>query len=112
KRGELFNPCSTYEGMKAEVERLKAKVAELEAAGVPESARADLVAPETNWRAAPATAVADNVVKLHDNSGRAAAPSPQPPKPVPPAPVTGLITDSCDEPWRPFVGGGPGYDRW
>jgi hypothetical protein len=34
KRGELFDGCSTYEGMKAEVERLRGEIAALKA-GVP-----------------------------------------------------------------------------
>jgi hypothetical protein len=33
--------------------------------------------------------------------------------PAPPAPATGgLLTDDEPEPWRGFVGSGPGYDRW
>jgi hypothetical protein len=101
RRGELAEPTSTYEGMKAEVERLRGEVAALKA-GV--SVPAESETPPAPERAP------DNVVKLHDNSGRAAAPTPQPPKPVPPA--TGLLTDDVDEPWRDWCGSGPGYDRW
>jgi hypothetical protein len=35
RRGELADPTSTYDGLKAEVERLRARVVELEAAGAP-----------------------------------------------------------------------------
>jgi hypothetical protein len=102
---------STFEGRKAEVERLQARVAELEAA---------LASPDGRYATSGAPApvgganatVADNVVKLHDNSGRG-APLPQPPKPAPAAPATGgLLTDTVDEPWRPWVAGGAHYDRW
>jgi hypothetical protein len=102
KRGELFDPCSTYEGMKAEVERLKAKVAELETG-----------APDGSTATPPAPAVSGgNVVKLHDNPGRGHAAPAAPPKPAPPAAASAPRTVDVNalppaepEPWRAFVNG-------
>jgi hypothetical protein len=82
ERGAAFG--EGYDGLKLENERLKAKIAELEAAASP--------APdEPPAPAAPAPA--DNVVPL-------AKPSSNPVTLLPP------------EPWRPFVAGGAGFDRW
>jgi hypothetical protein len=97
RRGELADPTSTYEGMKAEVERLQAENEQLKAQ-LAERYAASVPPPP------------DNVVKLSprgDNS------SPPPAKSTPPAPATGgLLTDDTPEPWRPFVGGGSRRDPW
>jgi hypothetical protein len=97
RRGELADPTSTYEGMKAEVERLRAKISELEAAASPTSA-GEPSAPSNVVPLSRPTASNDAVAA--------------PPKLAPPAPATGIITDNVGlEPWRGFVGGRP-YDRW
>jgi hypothetical protein len=106
RRGELADPTSTYEGMKAEVERLKARVAELEAALAGRAPAESTVPP-----------LPDNVVSLRNDNGRppAAPPSSEAaaPKSAPAAPVQrGIITDDEDQPWRPFVGGGSRRDPW
>jgi hypothetical protein len=125
RRGEIADPMSTHEGRIAEVERLKAELAakdaEIErlkggAAPSEPGASTGAFAP-VDGASAPAAAVADNVVKLHDNSGRG-APLPQPPKPAPPAPAavdlsatrsngagggSGFRTGPGSEPWRNFV---------
>jgi hypothetical protein len=103
KRGEIADPTSTFEGRMAEIERLKARIAELESA-----------LAVSGGSTVQNRTVADNVVALRPSptgpSGLVPSPPPAPPKPVVPAP-TGLLTDAVDEPWRPFVGGGgPGYD--
>jgi hypothetical protein len=104
KCGELFDPCSTFEGMKAEVERLRARVAELEAGGAP--APADSVAPETNWRAAPDPV--GNVVPLpRATAGKQNSAQAPPPRPAPSTPVAGelvmVVDASPQEPWRDYV---------
>jgi hypothetical protein len=91
-----------YDGLKLENERLKARVAELEAAGVPAPDAGDCF---TGGKNPPVDG--SNVVPLREPPSPPAAP----PKPAPPAPPGGLLTDSEPEPWRPFVGGS-GYDRW
>jgi hypothetical protein len=104
KRGELFDPCSTYEGMKAEVERLRAELAAIKA-GVP--------APDESGATVPnGTVGGSNVVPLArpaaERTTERSVVSPS----APAAPATGLLTDNVAEPWRPFVGGGAHYDRW
>jgi hypothetical protein len=67
KRGELFDGCSTYEGMKAEVERLRAEIAALKA-GVP--------APDESGASSGANApVGANVVPLSRPPSPPAAPA-------------------------------------
>jgi hypothetical protein len=105
RRGELAEPTSTYEGMKAEVERLRGELAAFKSEN--EQLRVQL---------AGSVPLPPNVVPMRhatsEPSARAAA-APQPPKPAPAAPATGgLLTDNVDEPWRPFVSGGAHYDRW
>jgi hypothetical protein len=81
KRGELADPCSTYEGMKAEVERLRAEIAALKAGAensAPDvSAPGEVNSPRGEIPPAPAApAPGDNVVKLSprgDNSSPPAA---------------------------------------
>jgi hypothetical protein len=113
RRGELAEPTSTYEGMKAEVERLRGEIAALKA-GVPAPDHATLdTSRARDFTAAPAPG--DNVVKLSlrdDNSGRAAAPTPQPPKPAEDLIDLRAGYNNEPEPWRDFCGSGPGYDRW
>jgi hypothetical protein len=86
RRGELFDPCSTYEGMKAEVERLRARVAELE--GNRSTETTDCVSAHTKSSppapAAPAPA-GNNVVKL-------------PPRTV----DVNALPSAEPEPWRRF----------
>jgi hypothetical protein len=77
-RGAAFG--EGYDGLKLENERLKARVAELEAGGA---------------TAVPPAPLPDNVVPLARPPAAAA--------PAPAAPATGIITDNVDEPWRPFV---------
>jgi hypothetical protein len=93
RRGEIADPMSTHEGRIAEVERLKAKIAELEAT------------------LAGSVPLPPNAVKLRNDNPSSPAATPQP-APQPQA-TGGLLTDNEPEPWRPFVtGGGPGFDRW
>jgi hypothetical protein len=111
KRSELADPCSTYEGMKAEVERLRAELAALKAAGAPASGSGETI-PRVSG-ASTATNVTlggSNVVPLSrpptataPSGAVSPSPPPAPPKPAPAAPVTGIISDNVDEPWRPFV---------
>jgi hypothetical protein len=103
RRGEAADPTSTFEGRMVEIERLRARVAELEAgASLAPDEGNNIVSKRSSSSATPA----DNVVPM---SRTPSAPS----KPAPPAPATGgLLTDNVDEPWRPFVGGGAHYDRW
>jgi hypothetical protein len=72
RRGELADPMSTYEGLKAEVERLRAEIAALKAAGAP--------APDepSASTATPPAVPADNVVPLKP-AAAALSPAPQPP---------------------------------
>jgi hypothetical protein len=97
KRGELADPMSTHEGRIAEVERLKARIAELEA-GAP--------APDESTPTTPP----DNVVPLA-RQPRARV-TPQPPTPTPPPPAAAsavfgelvmVVDASSDESWRDYV---------
>jgi hypothetical protein len=97
RRGELADPTSTYEGMKAEVEWLRAKIAELEAAlavsGAPPSGAS-----------APAGGNVVTLPRLSASSGASA----QPPKPAPPKPAEPMIdlragySTGPAEPWKEF----------
>jgi hypothetical protein len=89
RRGELAEPTSTYEGMKAEVERLRGEVAALKA-GVP--APGESTAPP----------LPDNVVKL---STRVDNPSPPaaPPKPAPQPQAAPTYDYNTDQSWRSHV---------
>jgi hypothetical protein len=98
RRGELADPMSTFEGARAEVERLRARVAELEA-GVAMPVEGAPPAP-----AAPAPG--GNVVPM------SRPPSSAPPKPVPPSPaaasavlgdLVAVVDPSPQEPWREFI---------
>jgi hypothetical protein len=102
RRGEAADPTSTFEGRMAEIERLRARVADLEAQ-LAERFAASVPPP-----------AGDNVVTLRPTNERTAERSAAatPPKPAPPAPAAGIITDNEPEPWRPFVGGGSRRDPW
>src|SRR6476660_655141 len=98
RRGELADPMSTFEGARAEVERLRARVAELEA-GVAMPVEGAPPAP-----AAPAPG--GNVVPM------SRPPSSAPPKPVPPSPaaasavlgdLVAVVDPSRDEEWKSYV---------
>jgi hypothetical protein len=87
KRGELFDPTSTYEGRGRRIAELEAKVAELEAALAG--------APATAVRPAP---LPDNVVKLRNDN----------PKPEPPpasSPPASAAPAAPPPPAKPFVNG-------
>jgi hypothetical protein len=123
RRGELADPMSTFEGARAEVERLRAKVAELEAgAAVPEepSAPGSETSPNhatldmsraRDFTAAPAPG--GNVVPLpRATAGLSAQATPQPPKRVSPSPaaasavlgdLVAAVDPSPQEPWREFI---------
>jgi hypothetical protein len=89
RRGEIADPMSTHEGRIAEVERLRARVAELEAALAGRAPGESTVPP-----------LPENVVSLRNDNPR---PPAAPPKPAPPAPAQrGLICDDVDDRWRQF----------
>jgi hypothetical protein len=98
RRGELADPMSTFEGARAEVERLRARVAELEAGAA---------MPVEGAPPAPAApAPGGNVVPM------SRPPSSAPPKPVPPSPaaasavlgdLVAVVDPSPQEPWREFI---------
>jgi hypothetical protein len=115
RRGELADPCSTYEGRMAEIERLRAKVAALEArlAGAP--------VPDEAAAAAPAPANPANVVPLRASPTAPPKPPPgwsgpvhgvwPPPEasvPAPAAPPTPApqqseyVLEPVNEPWRAY----------
>jgi hypothetical protein len=100
RRGELANPESTYEGMKAEVERLRGEIAALKA-GAPAPDEGNNI---DSHRCSSSATPGNNVVPLS---------RPPSPPPAPPRPVVGggLLTDAAD-PWEPFVSTGAHYDRW
>jgi hypothetical protein len=81
RRGEIVNAVMEAR----EIDRLRARVAELEAA----------LEPTATPPAPAAPAPADNVVKLRDNPGRLDAA---------PAPVPQPLLRGPDEPWRAFYG--------
>jgi hypothetical protein len=110
KRGEIADPMSTFEGRAREVERLRARVAELEAAG-------GAPAPEEPGASSGANApVGGNVVPLPGAKRKhvsdlppasASAPAAPPPPAAASAPVAGelvmVVDPSSEEPWRDYV---------
>jgi hypothetical protein len=90
RRGEIAKAESTYEGALREVERLRAELAALKAAGVP--APGESTAPP----------LPDNVVKL---STRVDNPSPPaaPPKPAPQPQAAPTYDYNTDQSWRSHV---------
>ena len=127
-RGELADarmssqrPPTTFEGRGRRIAELKARVAELEAAGVP-AITCDRCAIEIPREPGEPTAPSNVEPLARPPTERTSlrnevSPSPPaaPPKPAPQpqAAPTGILTDGGgDESWRPFVGGGAHYDRW
>jgi hypothetical protein len=102
RRGELAEPTSTYEGMKAEVERLRAEIAALKA-GVT-NVTPDVSAPGASG--GPNVPAGDNVVPMPRTPS---APS----KPAPPAPDMVDLRqgyNNVEEPWRRHLNAS--YDPW
>jgi hypothetical protein len=97
RRGETADPMSTFEGRGREVERLRARVAELES-GAPAPVE-DTSSP-----------LPDNVVKLSPRSDNPSPPA-APPRPSPPpaaasavfGDLVAVVDASSEEPWRDYV---------
>jgi hypothetical protein len=118
ERGAAFG--EGYDGLKLENERLRARVAELEAGEtiprVPGASTGGQIPPVGGSNVVPLskrTTEASKFDNLSNSSKSEKFADLSPPAAAPkPAPAAGIITDSADEPWRPFVGGGAHYDRW
>jgi hypothetical protein len=114
RRGELaashLSPQQRLEAARAKVALIEAELAASTAITPPTS---DIV-PPGEWRGVPPMPGPDDPPRRSSQviEGKV---NPTPPRaaPQPQAAPTGILTDGGgDEPWRPFCGGGPGYDRW
>jgi hypothetical protein len=118
KRGELFDPTSTYEGRGRRIAELEAKIAELEAALAVSGASSGAPAP-VGGANAPA---GDNVVTLRPSPtgpdglvpGAPASDAPAaPPKPEPPPVVARSWDDTAGgRAWHQWRDAGGGLDPW
>jgi hypothetical protein len=94
-----------YDGLKLENERLKARVAELEAGGpVPEEPSAPAPhAPAPGGNVVPLTAGSRPEAKSKEATGAATPPKPTPPQPAVHGDLVMVVDASPAEPWREYV---------